>query len=167
MLADLAITPLLASLVKPPFKRLGEHEGLPSLPSYQILMIKRADLGPAGDALASEVKASFEALTPAERQLEHPHLDSRYGQDVMNSRAVTKIRLPATIALHRLQTSGDDLDCYSVPAPMAAHDAALIITDFPGWARFLQLIRRIVTPLSVWTMTGRRLLIASASFRRI
>ncbi len=63
MLADLAIAPFPASLIEPPFRRLGASEGLPSLPDYQILMVKRPDLGPAGDTLATEVKASFAALT--------------------------------------------------------------------------------------------------------
>lgn len=63
MLADLAIAPFPASLVEPPFRRLGPDEGLPSLPNYQILLVKRADLGPAGEALAADVKASFAALT--------------------------------------------------------------------------------------------------------
>lgn len=63
MLADLAIAPFPASLVEPPFRRLGPGEGLPSLPDYQILMVKRPDLGPAGEALATEVRASFDALT--------------------------------------------------------------------------------------------------------
>lgn len=62
MLADLAIAPCPASLVEPPFRRLGEDEGLPVLPNYQILLVQRADLGPAGEALAAEVKASFAEL---------------------------------------------------------------------------------------------------------
>jgi DNA-binding transcriptional LysR family regulator len=63
MLADLAIAPFPASLIDPPFRRLGKSEGLPSLPNYQILLVRRADLGPAGETLAVEVKASFAALT--------------------------------------------------------------------------------------------------------
>lgn len=65
MLADLAIAPFPASLIEPPFRRLGASEGLPSLPNYQILLVKRADLGPAGEALTAEVKASFAALAEA------------------------------------------------------------------------------------------------------
>lgn len=63
MLADLAIAPFPASLIDPPFRRLGESEGLPSLPNYQILLVKRTNLGPAGETLAAEVEASFAALT--------------------------------------------------------------------------------------------------------
>ena len=62
MLADLAIAPFPASLIEPPFRRLGVGEGLPSLPDYQILLVERADLGPAGEALAAEVRASFAEL---------------------------------------------------------------------------------------------------------
>ena len=62
MLADLAIAPFPASLIEPPFRRLGESEGLPDLPDYEILLVRRPDLGPAGEALATEVKASFAAL---------------------------------------------------------------------------------------------------------
>lgn len=37
------------------------------------------------------------------------------------------------------------LDCYSVSSHATPRRAAEIITDFPGWARFLLLIRRVVT----------------------
>ena len=63
----------------------------------------------------------------------------------MNTVEVTKIPLPASSALHKRCTPGDFLDCYGVTATMPARDAAVIITDFPYWARFLLLIRRIVT----------------------
>lgn len=67
MLADLAIAPFPTSLVEPPFRRLGKNEGLPKLENYQLLLVKRADLGPAGEALAAEVKASFSEFSHEQR----------------------------------------------------------------------------------------------------
>lgn len=58
---------------------------------------------------------------------------------------VSKIPLPDISALHKRRKPGDFLDCYSVPATMAVRDAAHVITDFPHWARFLLMIRRIIT----------------------
>ena len=63
----------------------------------------------------------------------------------MDYSEVTKIPLPASSALHARRKSGDFLDCYAVTATMPVRDAALVITDFPHWAKFLLLIRRIVT----------------------
>lgn len=63
LLADLAIAPFPASLVAPPYRRLGQNEDLPKLEIYDIRLLKRPDLGPAGEALAAEVKASFLALS--------------------------------------------------------------------------------------------------------
>ncbi|MFT5343297.1 MAG: hypothetical protein ACI9BH_002516 [Paracoccaceae bacterium] len=45
--------------------------------------------------------------------------------------------LPATSALHARVSQTDFLDCYSVAAEMGPRQAAEIITDFPGWTRFL------------------------------
>ncbi len=59
MLADLAIAPFPKSLIEPPFRSLDESDGLPRLPNYQILLVKRPDLGPASEALVADVKASF------------------------------------------------------------------------------------------------------------
>ncbi|WP_415401951.1 DUF2867 domain-containing protein [Tateyamaria sp. SN3-11] len=53
--------------------------------------------------------------------------------------------LPAHSALHALKGQGDFLDCYSVAADVPTRRAAEVITDFPGWARVLLLIRRILT----------------------
>jgi hypothetical protein len=58
---------------------------------------------------------------------------------------VRKTTLPAVSALNRRRQPGDFLDCYSVTAAIPVRDAANIITDFPDWARFLLMIRRIVT----------------------
>ena len=63
----------------------------------------------------------------------------------MDSIEVTKTPLPAWSRLHRRREPGHFLDCYAVQATMPVRDAALVITDFPPWARFLLLIRRIIT----------------------
>ena len=59
--------------------------------------------------------------------------------------AVTEVSLPPESALHARVGPGDFLDCYSVAAAVPTRRAAEIITDFPGWARFLLQIRRLVT----------------------
>lgn len=58
---------------------------------------------------------------------------------------VSKIALPQVSGLHARRVPRDFLDCYSVASDMNARDAANIITDFPGWAKFLLVIRRAVT----------------------
>ena len=58
---------------------------------------------------------------------------------------VTATSLPAESRLHDRIGSGDFLDCYSVASDLSPRRAAEIITDFPGWARFLLLIRRVLT----------------------
>jgi hypothetical protein len=58
---------------------------------------------------------------------------------------VTAIDLPDVSDLHARREPGDFLDCYSVASDMHVRAAADIITDFPGWAKFLLVIRRIVT----------------------
>lgn len=60
-------------------------------------------------------------------------------------RRVSIADLPADSGLYTHIRPGDFLDCYSVQADIAPRRAAEIITDFPGWARFLLLIRRVVT----------------------
>jgi len=59
--------------------------------------------------------------------------------------AVTTSPLPPESQLHARIAPGDFLDCYSVPSPLPPRRAAEIITTFPGWARFLLQIRRVVT----------------------
>ena len=59
--------------------------------------------------------------------------------------AVRASDLPEQSALHGLRGPGDFLDCYSVAAKMTPRRAAEIITDFPGWARFLLFLRWCVT----------------------
>lgn len=63
----------------------------------------------------------------------------------MKAVLVTKSPLPAASALNKRRVPHDFLDCYTVAAAMPVREAADIITDFPGWARFLLLIRRILT----------------------
>lgn len=58
---------------------------------------------------------------------------------------VTSCPLPANSALHARMGQSDFIDCYSVAASLPPRQAADIITDFPGWTRFLLHIRRIVT----------------------
>ena len=63
----------------------------------------------------------------------------------MDTIKVIKVPLPALSELHGRRKPGDFLDCYAVTATMPVRDASIVITDFPYWARFLLLIRRIVT----------------------
>ncbi len=58
---------------------------------------------------------------------------------------VTAIPLPEPSALHARREPGDFLDCYSVQSDLPVRDAANIIVDFPSWAQFLLVIRRIIT----------------------
>ena len=53
--------------------------------------------------------------------------------------------LPAQSGLHDRVAPSDFLDCFSVASAMPARRAAEIITDFPGWARVLMLIRGVLT----------------------
>lgn len=63
----------------------------------------------------------------------------------MYAAGVTATELPANSLLGKRVGSTDFLDCYCVASDMAPRRAAEVITDFPGWARFLLHIRRIVT----------------------
>ncbi|WP_299691858.1 DUF2867 domain-containing protein [uncultured Tateyamaria sp.] len=58
---------------------------------------------------------------------------------------VSATTLPPESVLHARVGAGDFVDCYSVTADVPARKAAEIITDFPGWARLLLLIRHVVT----------------------
>lgn len=58
---------------------------------------------------------------------------------------VTKTDLPETSLLSQRIASGDFLDCFSVASSLPPRQAAEIIVDFPGWARWLLLVRRVVT----------------------
>jgi len=58
---------------------------------------------------------------------------------------VNEVELPPWSDLHSRIESSDFVDCYCVKSDIAPRQAANIITDFPGWARFLLVIRKIVT----------------------
>ena len=58
---------------------------------------------------------------------------------------VTISQLPQSSLLHERIGPTDFIDCYCVESNMSPRQAAEIITDFPEWAQFLLLIRKIVT----------------------
>ncbi|MEM1428120.1 MAG: DUF2867 domain-containing protein [Pseudomonadota bacterium] len=58
---------------------------------------------------------------------------------------VTASELSPESALWSRIGPADFLDCYSVRARATPRRAAEIITSFPGWARFLLVIRRLLT----------------------
>lgn len=59
--------------------------------------------------------------------------------------AVHAVPLPTDSLLWQRFTKGDFLDCYVTNANTTPRHAAEVITAFPGWARFLLQIRRLVT----------------------
>jgi len=63
----------------------------------------------------------------------------------MYTSGVTATDLPAQSLLNRRVAPSDFLDCYCVASDLSPRRAAEIITDFPGWARFLLRIRRVLT----------------------
>jgi len=58
---------------------------------------------------------------------------------------VCAANLPSNSILNARIESIDFLDCYSVQSSLSPRHAAQIITDFPAWARFLLLLRKLVT----------------------
>ena len=58
---------------------------------------------------------------------------------------VTVEKLPSYSELWARIEPTDFVDCYAVESSIKPRQAAEIITAFPGWARFLLLIRRLVT----------------------
>lgn len=62
MLADLAIAPFPSSLVRAPLRKVDPAIGLPPLGEYQVLLIRRSGIGPAGEALAGHVVEAFRSL---------------------------------------------------------------------------------------------------------
>jgi len=58
---------------------------------------------------------------------------------------VTTVELPFHSKLRDRVQQSDFLDCYCVESRLSPRQAAVIITDFPGWARFLLLIRKVIT----------------------
>ncbi|MEM7653180.1 MAG: DUF2867 domain-containing protein [Pseudomonadota bacterium] len=59
--------------------------------------------------------------------------------------AVRSTKLPDDSALRARIAPADFMDCFSVASSASARTAAETITAFPAWARFLLVIRKIVT----------------------
>lgn len=53
--------------------------------------------------------------------------------------------LPSTSRLASYVGEGDFLDCYAVRSDLSVHDAAEVITSFPGWVNDLLTVRWAVT----------------------
>jgi len=62
MIADLAVAPFPAGLVKPPLHKLGKEYGLPSLGDYQILMIQKQTTDDTCTVLAGHVVEALQGL---------------------------------------------------------------------------------------------------------
>ena len=58
---------------------------------------------------------------------------------------VTAVDLPLESLLSKRIGESDFVDCYSVASNHPPRRAAEVITTFPGWARVLLLIRKVVT----------------------
>lgn len=54
-------------------------------------------------------------------------------------------KLPLDSLLNKRIKSTDFIDSFSVKSDLTPRDAAEIITDFPGWARFLVSLRNLLT----------------------
>ncbi|WP_298842491.1 DUF2867 domain-containing protein [uncultured Roseobacter sp.] len=63
----------------------------------------------------------------------------------MTHTSVQKTGLPAQSLLHTRFQVGDFLDCYRVASTLPPREAAGIIVDFPGWARWLVALRNLIT----------------------
>lgn len=61
MLADLAISAMPASMVRAPFARLGDREGLPELGRYEIALVVRRDPPAVVQELADRLEERFAA----------------------------------------------------------------------------------------------------------
>ncbi|HCW95608.1 MAG TPA: LysR family transcriptional regulator, partial [Pseudomonas sp.] len=59
MIADLAIAPYPASLVRPPLQRLDGQYGLPQLGDYRINLLRGSNRSDAVEVLAAQVIAAF------------------------------------------------------------------------------------------------------------
>lgn len=57
---------------------------------------------------------------------------------------VIETELPSNSLLSDRIQQSDFIDCYAVQSNLSPREAAEIITDFPGWARFLVSIRNSV-----------------------
>lgn len=58
---------------------------------------------------------------------------------------VSVAELPLQSLLRKRVAAKDFLDCYSVESNLSPRKAVEIMTDFPGWARFLLSIRSVLT----------------------
>ena len=61
------------------------------------------------------------------------------------SPGVRAVPLPDQSGLRAYLAPGDFVDCYAAPARMTPRKAAEIVVDFPNWARWLLVLRRIFT----------------------
>lgn len=62
MIADLAVAPFPASMVKPPLRRLDKEYDLPPLGDYQLLLIQRQGSGDTCDTLAGHVVDALQGV---------------------------------------------------------------------------------------------------------
>ena len=63
----------------------------------------------------------------------------------MRAPNVTETEIPTPSILGDRITRGDFVDCYAVASEASPRRAAEIITQLPGWARFLMRLRGILT----------------------
>ena len=82
---------------------------------------------------------------PADILIVSIHVELDGESFLLNGSKVVASLLPASSTLHERVSTTDFLDCFSVASEFKPRRAAEIITDFPGWARFLLQIRRILT----------------------
>jgi len=64
-------------------------------------------------------------------------------ESMMNK--VQDTKLPTDSVLHDRISSTDFIDCYVVESTLPSREAAEIIVQFPGWARILLNVRKVVT----------------------
>ncbi len=69
LLADLAVAPFPASVVKPPLQLLDRRHGLPDIGDYHIIMKEAGTAGKASDAFASHVVECFREINAGNRTL--------------------------------------------------------------------------------------------------
>ncbi|QEW07547.1 LysR family transcriptional regulator [Nitrincola iocasae] len=62
MIADLAVAPFPACMVKPPLRKLGKEYGLPPLGDYQILLVQRQGAEDTCNTLAGHVIDALQGL---------------------------------------------------------------------------------------------------------
>lgn len=62
LMADLAVAPLPLSMVRAPLRKLGQGDGLPAIGDYQVLLVRGATVGSAGEVLAGHIADAFRDL---------------------------------------------------------------------------------------------------------